>query len=115
MKQVQLYWYASCSQCRDARQALEQKGIQLETRDFFKERLTEPELRALLKKWKLKPRDVFSFKSPSVKAMGLQIDTLTDDEMLALMIQEPRLLRRPLIMFEGKPIVGFDKAKIDEL
>jgi Spx/MgsR family transcriptional regulator len=115
MKSGQLYWYASCSQCRDARKALEEKGIQLETRDFFKERFTEPELRTLLEKWKLKPRQVFSFKSPSVKAMHLQVDALSDDEMLRLMVQEPRLIRRPLMRIDGTAMVGFDKTKISAL
>lgn len=115
VKHAQLFWYASCSQCRDARKALEQKGFNLVTRDFFKKPFTESELRSLLKRSKLKPRDVFSYKSPSVKAMDLEPDLLTDDEMIRLMIQEPRLIRRPLILVNDDLLVGFDKHKLSAL
>jgi arsenate reductase-like glutaredoxin family protein len=35
--------------------------------------------------------------------MGLDQRSLDEEELLALMVQEPRLLRRPLIVRDGKP------------
>lgn len=115
MKPAKLFWRPTRTTCQKARDVLAQKGFEIETRDFFKERFNETELRALLKKLKLKPRDVFSIKSPSVKAMKLNVEKLTDDEMLALMLQEPRLMRHPLIVIERKPIVGCDQETLNAL
>ena len=47
--------------------------------------------------------------------MGLDKRDTSDDELLALMVQEPRLLRRPLIVVNGKPVIGFDKEKLAEV
>lgn len=44
-----------------------------------------------------------STKSPAYKKMGLDEREMSDEELLALMVDEPRLLRRPLIVSEGKP------------
>ncbi len=55
-----------------------------------------------------------SVKSPAYKKMGLDRRQVSDEELLALMVQEPRLLRRPLIVIDGKPVVGFDREQLDE-
>ena len=57
-------------------------------------------------------RDVFSFRSPSFKAMGLDPDGLTDDDLVRLMLQEPRLIRRPLVRLGGDLIVGANEKSL---
>ena len=86
---------------------LSQKGLELEERDFFKDAFSEQELRDIL--GDTPPSDIFSWRSPSVKKMGLNKDELTDDQLISLMLEEPRLIRRPLIRMNGKLIVGTDK------
>lgn len=63
------------------------------------------ELRALLKSLGLTAHDVLSIKSPAYKQMGLDQREVSEKELLALMVQEPRLLRRPLIVIDDKPYV----------
>jgi arsenate reductase (glutaredoxin) len=87
----------------------------VETRDFFKQLFTIEELRVLLQSLKLTPREVVATKSPSYKKMGLGKRTVSDAELLSLMVQEPRLLRRPLVIVDGKPVIGFDKEKLGEV
>ena len=77
--------------------------MQIEARDFFKQPFTLAELGALLKSLDLKPRDVLSTKSPSFRDMGLDVDTLSDEEILELIVQEPRLMK--LIVMDGKPLM----------
>ncbi len=84
----------------------------MDRRDFFKQAFTVAELRALLKSLHLTPHDVLSVKSPAYKAMGLAGRELGAEELLALMVQEPRLIRRPLVVINGRPIVGFDREAI---
>jgi arsenate reductase-like glutaredoxin family protein len=66
----------------------------------------------LLQSLKLTPREVVATKSPSYKKMGLDKHAASDNELLALMVQEPRLLRRPLVVVDGKPVIGFDKEEL---
>lgn len=92
--------------------SLSQDGVELNERDFFKNNFTEDELRDLL--GNTSPADVFSWRSPSARKLGLDRDTVTNDELIRLMLEEPRLIRRPLIQVEGRLVVGTDKKAMAE-
>ncbi len=73
-------------------------------RDFFADRLSEDELRALAAE--SSATAMFSAKSPTVKKLGLDVDALSDDEKLQLMAGEPRLIRRPIVVLDGVTYPG---------
>ncbi len=76
--------------------ALSQENVELDERDFFDERFTEQELRELL--GSRSASEIFSWRSPSFKKLGLKPEELDDDRLIQLMVEEPRLIRRPLIV-----------------
>lgn len=86
--------------------------MELNERDFFRDGFTEVELRDLL--GDTNPAEVFSWRSPSARKLGLDKETVSADELISLMIEEPRLIRRPLIQVEGRLIVGTDKKAMAE-
>lgn len=47
--------------------------------------------------------------------MGLADRELGENELLDLMIQEPTLLRRPLVVSPGGVAVGFNQKRLEEL
>lgn len=63
----------------------------------------------------LKPSDIFSWRSPSFKALGIDADQLSEDDLLRLMLEEPRLIRRPLAVVDGQLIVGADRKTLEAL
>jgi arsenate reductase-like glutaredoxin family protein len=81
--------------------------------DFFKQRLTEDELRAILAG--RSPTELFSWKSTIARQRGYQPGALSDDELLRLMAEEPTLIRRPFVRVGERLIVGFDKPALQEL
>lgn len=93
--------------------SLSQGDIQLDERDFFQNPFTEAELRELL--GNTPASEVFSFRSPSVKKMGLVADDLSEDDLIRLMLEEPRLIRRPLIKVGNRVLVGTDKKAMAEV
>lgn len=92
---------------------LSQKGITLDERDFFSQRFSEEELRALIGDRPVS--DYFSFNSPSFKKLGLTRQALSDDQLLGMMVEEPRMVRRPLIQMGDDLIVGTDKKAMELL
>lgn len=92
---------------------LSRTDAEVEYRDFFAAPFTEDELRDLL--GESAPSEHFSWNSPSRRKLGIDRDETSEDELVALMLQEPRLIRRPLIEIDGEllpPISG--SAKIQE-
>lgn len=49
-----------------------------------------------------------------MKKLGLDVSALTDEQMLTLMAENPTLIRRPLLLEDGKLVVGFDRPAYRE-
>ena len=80
-----------------------QNGLEVTDRDFFKETFSESEIRELAAM--VGTENIFARRSPSLKKLSLVDKELSDDEMVNLMLQEPKLVRRRLIKVGGK-LVG---------
>ena len=93
------------------RAELLQDGVEIIERDFFKNPVSESELLLLI--GTKTPADLFSWNSPSFKKLGLSREELGNDALVALMLEEPRLIRRPLVLVGSDLIVGADKAALE--
>ena len=91
---------------------LHENDIELEERDFFKDRFDAEELKTLLSG--VKVADAFAWNSPSFKDLGLSAAELDDERLLELMLKEPRLIRRPLVNVEGKLVIGASQKALEE-
>jgi arsenate reductase-like glutaredoxin family protein len=84
--------------------------VHLTVRDIVDQPLTADELRSLA------PADLsplLSTKSPTFKALGKDPASLSQDEILALLQQDPRMIRRPLIVVGDRLVTGFDKPALE--
>src|SRR4051794_12060225 len=101
MAELEIFLYTSCTSCRKAVELLREKGINAKRRDYFKDRFTKPELIAVLDRAGVTPFDVLSTRSNPYRELGLAERTLTENELLELMVAHPQLLKRPLIIKNG--------------
>lgn len=88
-----------------------QRGLELEERDYFKQPFTEREIRELAATVGLS--QMFARRSPSLAKLGLADRELSETEMLALMLKEPRLIRRPLVRLGGRLLVGASPKAVE--
>lgn len=86
--------------------------VELEERDYAKNPLDLTELKELFKG--RDPRDFLNAKSATFKAMGLQGKTLSAEQTLKLMAQEPNLIRRPLVVVGREIIAGLDRDRLKQ-
>jgi len=92
-----------------------QNGYTVEERDYFKEPFTEAELRDLVADvGEPGVTAIFAARSPSLKKMGLTVAELSDDRKLSLMLEEPRLVRRPIIRLGDRLIIGANVKTITD-
>ena len=87
-----------------------QDEIEFKERDFFTNPFNESELRDIIGVHS--PTDIFSWKSPSFRKLKVDSDSLDDEQMISLMLNQPRLIRRPLVTIEDRLIVGVDPEAI---
>ena len=91
---------------------LHENNIEFEERDFFKDRFDADELRGLLSG--VSVSNAFAWNSPSFKDLGLTASDLDDAKLLDLMLQEPRLIRRPLVSVEARLVIGASQRALEE-
>ena len=113
VKKVYFYCWAKWNTCRKAKEFLSQKKIEFTDRDFFKNKFSRKEIVALLQG---RPaNEMFNPRSPSVKSMGLDLVNLNHDKLIDLMLQEPRLVRRPVVTLNGETYFGADSKVLEKL
>lgn len=77
-----------------------------EERDFFAHPLTREELDEIARRAG-GVRNVFAFNSPSFKKLDRDPASLSDEELSDLILSEPRMLRRPLMLTDdGRVLAG---------
>ena len=59
--------------------------------------------------------EMFNFRSPSFKKIGMDRNKLGEDDLINLMLREPRLIRRPLVRIDDGVFFGADSKVLAEL
>src|SRR6478735_35144 len=113
MGKPEMFLYASCTSCRKAEDLLFEKGVEATRRDYFKNRFSRDELVGVLQRANVTPFDVLSTRSRSYKELDLANRTVTSDELIDLMVEQPQLLKRPIIIKDGRSTVGFNRSAIE--
>jgi nitrogenase-associated protein len=77
--------------------------------------LTEPWQKDRLRAFfgELAVRDWFNYSAPAIKQGEIDPDTLSEQEALALMLENPLLIRRPLMQVGDNVMAGFDQRAVD--
>lgn len=114
-KSVKFYTYPSCTSCRKAKSFLKEKGIDYEERHLFRNPPTKEELLAIIKKTSNGIDDILSTRSRTFKELTVDIDDMSVFELLEMLSEEPRLLRRPILIDEENLIIGYDRQAMEEL
>ena len=110
---IDFYCWVKWNTCRKAKEFLSQKNVEINERDFFKNPFSRAEIEELLHG---KPAtEMFNFRSPSFKNLGVEQEKLSNDDMIELMLKEPRLVRRPVVRMDNKVFFGADKSVLERL
>lgn len=115
MASVEYYGYSNCTSCKKAEKAIDASGLDASKRDLFKQKLDSTEIRELFSRAGLTPGAVLSTRSRPYADLGLADRTLSDDEIIDLMAEYPALLRRPIVLRDGKALVGFNQGSLEAL
>jgi arsenate reductase (glutaredoxin) len=94
---------------------LRESGVSFEKVNYYIEPLTRKKLTELLRKMNLKPRDLLRKSESIYKELGLAEDRFSDSELIALMIEHPDLLQRPIVERGDRAVLGRPTENVKEL
>jgi Arsenate reductase and related proteins, glutaredoxin family len=94
---------------------LRESGIPYEKINYYTEPLSKKKLTELLRKMNLKPRDLLRKSEAVYKELGLSEDKFSDSELIALMIEHPDLIQRPIVERGERAVLGRPTENVKEL
>ena len=97
MADITIYQKPTCTTCRQAVQALKDSGKPYTSINYYERPFTKTQLKTLLKKAGLSPRDVLRTKEEIYQELGLGKKQLSDDELIEVMVEHPDLIQRPIV------------------
>ena len=105
MKNVILH-NARCSKSRCALELLEEKKIPIDVRDYISDTPSIDELRAIVTLLGERPAAIVRRGEARYKELGVDVDTMSDEDVLRLLVENPILIERPIIVYNGRAVVG---------
>jgi arsenate reductase len=106
MSKVTIWHNPRCSTSRKTLSLLEQHGLQPTIVDYLKTPPGADELKSVLKKLHMKPRELMRKKEQAYKDLGLDDETLSDDKLIKAMAENPILIERPVVIFGPRAALG---------
>ena len=103
---VTIYHNPRCSKSRATLALIEARGIKPKIVDYLKTPPSAAELKAILRKLGLTPRDILRAGETIYAELGLKTRDLDDDALIALMVKNPILIERPIVVAGDKAAVG---------
>jgi len=94
---------------------LRESGIPFEKVNYYIKPLSRKKLTELIRKMKLKPRDLLRKSEPVYKELGLVTGEFSDSELIDLMIEHPDLLQRPVVERGERAVLGRPTENVKEL
>jgi arsenate reductase len=114
MAELIVYEKPTCTTCRELMALLAERGIEPERIDYHVTGLTEEEIRGLLAKARVGPRDVLRAREPAYAEL-VAGRNLSDDELIAVMADHPELVQRPIVVRGDRAVLARPVERVLEL
>ena len=112
---ITVYQKPTCSKCREALRILKDKRVPIEAINYYETPMTAKRLRDLLKKLGLSPSELLRKDEPVARRLGISKRQFFDEELIELMVENPDLIQRPIVVRGNKAVLGRPPANVESL
>lgn len=110
-----IYHNPRCSKSRQALKLIEERGLQPEVVRYLETPPDATALDRLLRLLGLEPRELMRRKEPEYQGLGLDDPALSREALIAAMVSHPRLIERPIVVRDGKAVLGRPPERVLDL
>ena len=104
---VKIYHNPRCSKSRETLNLLKSNGIEPEVVLYLETPPDAQTIRHLLKMLNMgSARDLMRQKEELYKSLNLNDTALTEDRLIQAMVDNPKLIERPIVVVNGKARIG---------
>lgn len=109
-----IYHNPRCKKSRAGLQYATDRKIEFQVKEYLKDPLTEKELSALIMKLHIKPKELIRTQE-EIYRKELKGLNLNDEEWIKVMVEHPKLIRRPIVEGKYRAVIGDPPENIDQL
>jgi len=106
MSDAIFYHNPQCSKSRKALEIIQNQNINTKVILYLEDKLTKSMLKQILDLSKLSVRDIIRSSEKEFKDNNLDNFNLTLDEILDVIVKYPKLLQRPILVYNNNAIIG---------
>lgn len=107
MTKATIYHNPACSKSRCSLNILQDQNIDIEEIRYLEQTPSKETLKNLCHLMSVQPLDIFRTGESLFKELGLSSsDIKTEDEWLDILVQNPKLIERPIIQIGDKVVLG---------
>ena len=115
MARLKIYHNPRCSKSRQTLQLIHDAGIEPEIIEYLKSPPDEAELDGILTSLGLEPQELMRKGESIYKELGLAAKSLTRTQAIRIMIENPKLIERPIVVSGKKAVIGRPPENVVEL
>ena len=112
---ITVYQKPTCTTCRQVHAALKESGVDFEAVDYYVDPIPKATLVELLRKMKMRPRDLLRTREPIYARLKLGERDLSDDAIVDLMVRHPDLIERPIVEKGSRAILARPAERLKEI
>ncbi len=105
MKNIKIYHNPKCSKSRATLALLQEREVEIEVIKYLDTPPSRQELIEILDMLGLSARGLMRTKEDIYKELGIK-DISDEDMLINLMIANPKLIERPIVVKDGKATIG---------
>ncbi|HIE72940.1 MAG TPA: arsenate reductase (glutaredoxin) [Flavobacteriales bacterium] len=111
---MKIYHNPRCSKSRQALALIQEKGQEVEIIEYLKESLSFKDLKSILEMLNIKAIELIRTNEIIWKE-NYKAKEMTDQELINAMMENPKLIERPIVIKNGKAIIGRPPEKVLDL
>ena len=115
MAKLIVYLKPTCTTSRKVVKTLTEKGVEFEAVDYYKTPFTKTSLNELINKMKMKPSELLRKKEKAYKDLDLKNKTYSENQLLSIMLKNPDLIERPIVVKGMKVMLARPAESVNEL
>lgn len=111
---IKIYHNPRCSKSRQGLEILKESGQEFEIREYLKEIPTLDELKEVIQLLGISPIDLVR-KNEAIWKESYKGKDLTDSATVKAMVENPKLIERPIVVSNGKAMIGRPPENIKQI
>lgn len=110
---IVVYTSPGCSSCRKVKHYFKDNNLQYKEKNIFNTLLNKEEIKYLISRTENGTDDIISKRSKIIQENKIDIDSMSINELCEFIVNNPSVLKRPIIIDDRNFQIGYDEEEIE--